>query len=113
MSLQNTVQSWLDEQGNNYDNGNQGAYDDLMEHGCQSGMVSDLIYNSDTVAFYQKHQSEIDHLLSELIDGTGETIDALFERAGWDKSDPLARDTTNQNILAWFGFEEMARIIMA
>jgi len=27
----------------------------------------------------------------------------------WDKSDPFADDTNNQNLLAWFGFEETAR----
>jgi hypothetical protein len=29
----------------------------------------------------------------------------------WDKTDPLARDSGNQNLLAWFGFEETARMI--
>ena len=24
----------------------------------------------------------------------------------WDKEDPLAQDTYNQSLLAWFGFEE-------
>ena len=27
----------------------------------------------------------------------------------WDKEDPLGRDDYNQNLLAWFGFEETLR----
>ena len=29
----------------------------------------------------------------------------------WDKEDPLAQDICNQNLLAWFGFEETLRKI--
>ena len=29
----------------------------------------------------------------------------------WDKEDPLAQDDFNQNLLAWFGFEETLRNI--
>ena len=29
----------------------------------------------------------------------------------WDKEDPLAIDIHNQNLLAWFGFEEALRNI--
>ena len=29
----------------------------------------------------------------------------------WDIEDPLAQDTHNQNLLAWFGFEETLRAI--
>ena len=29
----------------------------------------------------------------------------------WDKEDPLAQDDYNQNLLAWFGFEETLRNI--
>ena len=29
----------------------------------------------------------------------------------WDDGDPFARDVLNQNLLAWFGFEETMRNI--
>lgn len=43
--------------------------------------------------------------------GTGiyNLSDLFGER--WDSEDPLATDTYNQNLLAWFGFEETLRII--
>ena len=103
-SLQNTVQNWIDHQS---EEGYISALSDLMQHGCQSGMVSSLIYYTDTTAFFKEHRQEIQALATELADGCGCSIGDLLR--GWDKSDPFANETTNQNLLAWFGFEETAR----
>jgi len=81
---------------------------DLMQHGCQSGMVKGLVYYTDTTAFYQRHQSEIDAMLKELCDDCGCTPSELFGDK-WDDEDFFAREELNQNLLAWFGFEETAR----
>jgi hypothetical protein len=104
-SLETTVQNWIDHQK---EEGYTSALSDLMEHGCQSGMVSGLIYYTDTTAFYQEHKEEIWKLLDRLLDDTGleRTQDLLRD---WDGSDRWAKETTNQNLLAWFGFEETAR----
>lgn len=86
-------------------------FKDVLYHGCQSGIVSELIYYSDTVAFYKKYRNEINTLLYELMDGTGlHSLTDLFGK-NFDAEDPLALDTHNQNLLAWFGFEETLRII--
>jgi len=101
------VRRWLKD----YDEGPKGALRDLFYPGgggCQSGVVGHLIYYTDTVKFYKRHRAEISALLKELIESTGEPIHALFGD-GWDSDDPLADDTHNQNLLAWFGFEETAR----
>lgn len=74
-------------------------------------MVSHLLYTRDCVAFYKNHAETIGAMLAEVLEGTGCRIDELFDRAGWDKADPLAHGDQNQNILAWFGFEEAARIL--
>jgi len=103
-SLETTVQSWIDHQK---EEGYTSALSDLMEHGCQSGMVSDLIYYTDTTAFYKEHKKEIQALITELSEAVGRPVNGLLR--GWDKSDPFANETTNQNLLAWFGFEETAR----
>ena len=57
-------------------------FTDVLYHGCQSGIVGELIYYTDTVRFYKQY-----------------------------RQDPLAQDTYNQNLLAWFGFEETLRNI--
>ena len=66
----------------------KGIFTDVLHYGCQSGVVGELIYYSDTV-----------RAPSELFGDK------------WDKEDPLAQDDYNQNLLAWFGFEETLRNI--
>lgn len=79
---------------------------DVLHHGCQSGMVGELIYYNDTVAFYNKYKRDINNLLVDIMDETGfESPSEIFGEK-WDNEDPLAEDTSNQNLLAWFGFEE-------
>lgn len=105
--LERHVQKWINGEVADYENGAAGVIDDLLRCGCQSGFVGHLIYYKDTLAFFKKHRQEINSLLKELIDGTGYGPEQLFR--DWDKEDPLALDTSNQNLLAWFGFEETAR----
>ncbi len=83
---------------------------DLMRGGCQSGMVGSLIYYTDTVKFYKAHRDEISAMLGESCEDTGCSPAELFGDK-WEKEDPLATYQLNQNLLAWFGFEETARIL--
>ncbi|OPZ96223.1 MAG: hypothetical protein BWY70_01815 [Bacteroidetes bacterium ADurb.Bin408] len=82
--------------------------EDLLQYGCQSGMVADLIYYSDTMKFYKRHREEINGLLYEMAESIGEGPSGVFGDK-WNKEDPLALQALNQNLLAWFGFEETAR----
>ncbi len=86
-------------------------FKDVLYHGCQSGIVSELIYYSDTLAFYKKYRNEINDLLSETMHSTGYfSLSEIFGK-NFDDVDPLIIDTHNQNLLAWFGFEETLRNI--
>lgn len=105
-TLKDAVKTWL----NDYEpHERKGALEDLLAHGCASGMVGELIYYSDTYAFYEQHCKEINALLAEMMDSTGYTSPASLFGDKWDSADPLALDLHNQNLLAWFGFEEAAR----
>jgi hypothetical protein len=84
------------------------VYKDLQYGGCASGTISGMIYYRETLPFFQKHKADINALLVEQLAESGQSIDTLFFEK-WDSEDPLALDTTNQNLLAWFGFEEAAR----
>jgi hypothetical protein len=106
-NLENKVKSICKEYAKEYDSGMTGFMSDLQQGGCQSGMISELIYYSDTMKFYKKYQIEINDLLAEIIEETGSNPSGLFGDK-WDKSDPLAVEEGNQNILAWFAFEETA-----
>lgn len=90
--------------------GHESYLSEVIQHGCQSGIVSDLIYYNDTVKFFEEHKEEINAMLAEMIDSTGCSIDELL--TNWDEEDPLIMETNNQNILAWFGYEETARKIL-
>lgn len=109
--LEKAVARWLKDRGRDYSDGIKGAYRDLEYGGCESGMVSGLIYYHDTLKFYKHHREDINELLKEMLFDTGGSINDLFGDK-WDKKDPLALDTQNQNLLAWFGFEEAARNLM-
>lgn len=44
----------------------QGILENVLTHGCQSGMVNHLIYYTDTVAYFEEHESEIMEMLEQL-----------------------------------------------
>ena len=92
-------------------NDKKGIFTDVLHYGCQSGIVGELIYYSDTVAFYKQYREEINDLLYEIMNETGLYAPSDLFGDKWDKEDPLAQDICNQNLLAWFGFEETLRKI--
>lgn len=81
---------------------------DLAQGGCASGVVSGLIYFRETCAFYSRHKTEINALLCEMMQETGAKSPGELLR-DFDPEDPLAQDDANQNLLAWFAFEETFR----
>ena len=106
MSIRDDVLEWANE----YSDDEVESLHNLIEHGCQSGIVSDLVYYSDTLAYYRKNRKEINALVKDSLEGTGMRIDEMFH--DWDTDDPFAQDTNNRNILAWFGFEETAQNLL-
>lgn len=71
-------------------------FSDLLQNGCQSGMIGTLIYYADTAAFYDKFYAEIEELRCDLEDSMGE---------------PVKINGDLKNFFAWLGFEETARNI--
>lgn len=84
---------------------------DLLSGGCISGMVGTLIYYSDTIAFTQRHASDINELLANTLSMYGMNSPAELFGEKWDAEDSLCISQNNQNLLAWFAFEETAREI--
>lgn len=85
--------------------------EDILQHGCISGTVSNLVYYNDTMAFYEEYKEDINELLYESMQDTGLSIQELFGDK-FDEEDPLCIEQQNQNLLAWFGYEETARKLM-
>lgn len=71
-------------------------FSDLLNHGCQSGMIGSLIYYTDTHKFYDRHYYEIENLREELEEEFGE---------------PLRPKGDLKNWYAWMAFEETARSV--
>lgn len=107
--LEKIVQATINDYAEGYDTGAKGFLKDLMYGGCQSGMVGNLIYYNDTLKFYKTHKTEITTLLKEILSEMGfKSPQELFGNK-WEEEDIFAEETNNQNLLAWFGFEETAR----
>ena len=110
-NLTRHVIEWLNSKAEDYPGrGVEDVLKDLFHGGCQSGYVGHLIYYTDTEKFYEEHQKEIDSMLKEICSELDCGPHQLF-REKWDTDDPLARDIYNKNLLAWFGFEETARLL--
>lgn len=68
-------------------------FTDLLNHGCQSGMVGSLVYYADTEAFFDLYYDEIMGRKINFEESTGIVIDIPYQF---------------KNYLAWFAFEEVA-----
>lgn len=108
--LQECVRRWINSMTRDGYESVEDVLNDLIQGGCQSGIVGSLIYYTDTVKFFKKYLPYINELLKETIDSTGLSPQELFGDK-FDPDDPLVQDTFNQNLLAWFGFEESAQIL--
>lgn len=61
------VIEWIESRSEDYDN-IEDIFNDLFTSGCQSGVVTDLIYYKDTLNFYNKYEHEIDIFLEEYLE---------------------------------------------
>ena len=71
----------------------KGFLEDVMNYGCISGTVSELIYFNETKDFFIKHMEEI----FEIYNNVKDTLSSDFE--------------VNANNLCWLAFEYMTSII--
>jgi len=78
--------------------------EDVQQHGCSSGIVSGLIYYSDTAKFYENHNDEIWDIVNESADSRGYSVPEFIANLNGDFSD----DATFKNLLVWFAYEETA-----
>ena len=77
---------------------------DVILEGCQSGIVSELIYYADTNAFYEKYQEEIWDRLSNMADDMGcESILHLI--VTFNGSKEVGSELQLRNLLAWWATE--------
>ena len=105
--LEEEVKQMVEEELEAYENA-EAFLSDLSRHGCMSGMIGGLVYFKDTLEFFERNKDSINVLLAEMMEGARQSPADLFGDK-WDGDDPLALWTNNQNLLAWFAFEEIAQ----
>lgn len=107
--LTKKVVSILIKNAKGYNEGVQSYMHEVLKYGCQSGIVNELIYYNQTTKWYKTYKKEIFAMLKNTL----MELDLLHphELFGnkWDSEDYNFSHTTNQNLLAWFSFEETTR----
>ena len=77
-SVKYEVIEWVESKMEDYNN-IEDIFNDLLTGGCKSGIVTNLIYYTDTVAYYEEHESEIMEMLEQLGIEDVESWDGLQE----------------------------------
>jgi len=90
----------------------EGQIADVILEGCQSGIVSELIYYSDSEAFYEKFKEEIWQRLSDMADDMGEPS-ILHLIVTFNGSKEVGSELQLRNLLAWWACEDVCREIIA
>lgn len=88
----------VEEYADTSDSSVKSFFKELFQQGCVSGMISELIYYEDTEKFYDKFYKEIEDLIYDWEEETGETV-------------TVPHGDNRKNYLAWWGFERMAMLI--
>lgn len=68
--LQQYVKDYVLDRWDDYDD-KRLIFQEVLEHGCQSRIVSSLIYYSDTLKFFDTYREEIKVLLKDIMDEVG------------------------------------------
>lgn len=93
-ALERWVVRWINRRAASYDDGAAGAIRDA-QHGCSSGIVSELIYNRDCAKFTRRHLADILAALETYHEETGEDI----------RPNRKEGQSLDETWLAWVGFE--------
>ena len=99
-NLKNEVMEILE--GMAVDSSLETVINEVLEYGCVSGIVGSLIYYYQTEEFFDRHKDAINELAHELSEEIyGDPFEIYHNLNGG----------CSKNNMAWFGFEEMTRII--
>ena len=73
------VIEWIESRIEDYNN-IEDIFNDLFTGGCESGIVTNLIYYDDTLSFYNKHEHEIEIFIDEILEIEDvETLEGIQE----------------------------------
>ncbi|BDA81638.1 hypothetical protein [Staphylococcus phage vB_SsapH-Golestan-100] len=92
----------------------EGLLDDIVSHGCESGMVNHLIYYKDTKAYYEEHEEEIKNFVTEVYgieeleswDGIQDLSDMFPVDSADDRhqeAEEKIREIAQDNVIDYYG----------
>ena len=82
---------------------------DIVTHGCSSGCVSEVIYDSDCFKFYAKYSGKIWSLVMDALENTGQTLGQFLDSL----NAPVEDRSSFKRILVWFAIEETAHRLIS
>ena len=102
-ALEKHVLDWINKEADGFTNSqkpHRSAVDNLLNCGINSGIVSDLIYYTDTNNFFDTYEEEIVELMEDLIKDLESTEEAILRHGCSIKN--------IKNSMAWIAFEVTA-----
>lgn len=106
------VMAELAEMAEKYDSGKvSDVVKDLSNSGCQSGMVSSLVYYSQTTPIFVQFQEELSQITAAILNETRLSPQTFLKERGWDDKDPLVLGDVNRCLIVWMAFEWVASTI--
>ena len=99
-NLKNEVMEILE--GMAVDSNLETVINEVLEHGCVTGIVGSLTYYYQTEEFFMKHKDAINELAHELSEDIYGNPFEIYH---------ILNGGCSKNNMAWFGFEEVTRII--
>ena len=86
-----------------------GQLQDIINHGCVSGCVGEVVYTSDCIALYHKYEKSIWDMVEEFRDCTGQTLGQFIDSF----CSAIEDEDTLKVYLCWFAVEQIAYQILS
>lgn len=105
-----SIEAWLLRYLSTWDIGNaiKLQLQHIVEQGCSSGCVGEVIYYHDVLAFYRKFETQIWETVFSFIESTGETLGQFIDSTKLSVAD----ETHFKNFLVWFVIETKAQAML-
>ncbi|PZM81816.1 MAG: hypothetical protein DKM50_05400 [Candidatus Margulisiibacteriota bacterium] len=86
-----------------------GQLQDIINHGCVSGCVGEVVYTSDCLSLYRKYEKSIWDMVEEFRNNTGQTLGQFIDSF----CSAIEDEDTLKVYLCWFAVEQMAGQILS
>ncbi|WP_053958407.1 DUF7222 domain-containing protein [Sulfobacillus thermosulfidooxidans] len=90
---------------NTHEDNLQKIADEVLQRGCESGIIAELVADDDAAGFYRRNRNAIGMVVSNHLGSNP----AIFFGDQWDRDDPTASNPHNQKLLVWFAVEQTIR----